>query len=58
MQQMPQAHFFEKCFLLESSMLQMHPEAIVIVDEAAASKLEKADYYRWVYDNKPDWQKY
>jgi glucosamine-6-phosphate deaminase len=44
--------------MVPASMLQMHPEAIVIVDEAAASKLEKADYYRWVYDNKPDWQKY
>lgn len=44
--------------MVPASMLQHHTEAIVIVDEAAASKLEKADYYRWVYDNKPEWQKY
>jgi glucosamine-6-phosphate deaminase len=40
-----------------ASILQMHPSAIVLLDEAAASRLEKADYYRWVYENKPDWQK-
>ena len=39
------------------SILQMHPDTAVIMDEAAASKLKRADYYRWVYDNKPDWQK-
>jgi hypothetical protein len=23
-----------------------------------AYRLRRADYYRWVYDNKPDWQKF
>lgn len=40
-----------------ASVLQMHPDTAVILDEAAASKLKRADYYRWVYDNKPEWQK-
>ncbi len=40
-----------------ASVLQMHPTAKVVLDEAAASRLKRADYYRWVYDNKPDWQK-
>ncbi|MFQ3578470.1 MAG: glucosamine-6-phosphate deaminase [Verrucomicrobiia bacterium] len=40
-----------------ASILQMHPNAKVIVDEAAASLLQRAEYYRWVFDNKPDWQK-
>jgi glucosamine-6-phosphate deaminase len=44
--------------MVPASMLQMHPHAIIIVDEAAASKLNRADYYRWIYDNKPNWQKY
>jgi glucosamine-6-phosphate deaminase len=44
--------------LVPASILQMHPEAVVIIDEGAASKLKKADYYRWVFDNKPDWQKH
>lgn len=39
-----------------ASALQLHPHATVIVDEAAASKLKLADYYRWVYANKPAWQ--
>jgi glucosamine-6-phosphate deaminase len=40
-----------------ASILQMHPKATICLDEAAAAKLKHADYYRWVYDNKPDWQK-
>ena len=39
-----------------ASVLQFHPHATVIVDNAAASTLKLADYYRHVYDNKPDWQ--
>jgi len=30
-----------------ASALQMHPNAVVIVDEAAAAKLELLDYYKW-----------
>ena len=41
-----------------ASILQMHAVAKVVLDEAAASKLKRAEYYRWVYDNKPDWQKF
>ena len=40
-----------------ASVLQMHPSVKVCLDEPAASKLKRADYYRWVYDNKPEWQK-
>jgi glucosamine-6-phosphate deaminase len=39
-----------------ASVLQMHPIAKVCIDGPAASQLKRADYYRWVYDNKPDWQ--
>ncbi len=34
--------------MLTASALQVHPDAIVIVDEAAASRLERLDYYKWV----------
>ncbi|KFI68457.1 glucosamine-6-phosphate deaminase [Bifidobacterium magnum] len=44
------------CSLWPASALQLHPHATVIVDDAAASKLHHADYYRWAYDNKPAWQ--
>lgn len=30
-----------------ASSLQIHPSAIVIADEPAASKLERLDYYKW-----------
>jgi glucosamine-6-phosphate deaminase len=36
-----------------ASALQMHPNAVVILDEAAASKLKRKDYYKWTYENKP-----
>lgn len=44
--------------MVPASVLQMHPSAKIIIDEAAASKLKKIDYYKWVYSNKPDWQQY
>jgi glucosamine-6-phosphate deaminase len=43
--------------MVPASILQMHPAAIVIMDEEAAADLKRADYYRWVYDHKPAWQK-
>ena len=39
-----------------SSVLQMHPDAKFYLDEPAASKLERVDYYNWVFQNKPTWQ--
>lgn len=40
-----------------ASALQLHRSAIMCLDEPAASKLQRQDYYRWVFDNKPDWQR-
>jgi glucosamine-6-phosphate deaminase len=40
-----------------ASVLQMHPVAKCIVDEDAAGKLARGDYYRWVYSHKPEWQR-
>jgi glucosamine-6-phosphate deaminase len=39
-----------------ASALQLHPIVKVCIDEPASSRMKRADYYRWVYDNKPDWQ--
>ncbi len=39
------------------SVLQMHPNVTVVVDEAAARRLTLADYFRAAYDNRPDWQR-
>ena len=40
------------------SILQFHPQAYVIIDEAAAAGLKLADYYQHTYANKPDWQRF
>jgi len=40
-----------------ASILQMHPSAKIYLDEKSASKLTRSDYYRWVFENKPDWQR-
>ncbi len=39
-----------------ASVLQLHPHATLLVDEAAASSLRLADYYRHSYEMKPQWQ--
>jgi glucosamine-6-phosphate deaminase len=36
-----------------ASILQLHPRATVIIDEAAASKLTLTDYYRYTAAHKP-----
>ena len=38
------------------SILQHHPHVTVLLDEAAAHRLQLADYYRETYQAKPDWQ--
>jgi glucosamine-6-phosphate deaminase len=35
-----------------ASALQFHPQAKFIIDEEAAAKLVRKDYYRWKYENK------
>jgi glucosamine-6-phosphate deaminase len=40
------------------SILQFHPRATVIVDDAAADGLSLTDYYRYTYANKPSWQRF
>ena len=39
-----------------ATVLQFHPHVTVIIDEAAASRLQLADYYRQTFAAKPDWQ--
>ncbi|MFC4242336.1 glucosamine-6-phosphate deaminase [Gryllotalpicola reticulitermitis] len=41
-----------------ASVLQLHEFATVVVDEAAAARLTNADYYRYVWQNKPGWKHY
>lgn len=40
------------------SALQLHPDATVVVDRAAASRLTLTEYYEYTYANLPAWQRY
>jgi glucosamine-6-phosphate deaminase len=42
---------------LPGSAIQLHPRVTVIVDEAAASGLAHADYYRYAWANRLDWER-
>ncbi|WP_328331294.1 glucosamine-6-phosphate deaminase [Streptomyces sp. NBC_00455] len=42
--------------VVPASALQLHRHVTVVVDEAAASKLKLADYFRATYASKPEWQ--
>ncbi|WP_456844569.1 glucosamine-6-phosphate deaminase [Cellulomonas sp. P5_C6] len=39
-----------------ATIMQHHPHVTVLVDDAAASRLQLADYYRETFAAKPDWQ--
>jgi len=39
-----------------ASVVQLHPHATVLLDEAAAADLEHADYYADAWAGRPDWQ--
>jgi glucosamine-6-phosphate deaminase len=42
---------------LPGSLVQLHPRVSVIVDEAAASRLVHADYYRYAWEHRLPWEK-
>lgn len=42
--------------MISATALQLHPNCKVIVDEAAATHLQGQAYYRWIFDNEPEWQ--
>lgn len=42
--------------MVPATILQHHRSAKIFIDEGAASKLKLVDYYKWVYDGKPEWQ--
>ncbi|MCF6284930.1 MAG: glucosamine-6-phosphate deaminase [Candidatus Hydrogenedentes bacterium] len=42
--------------MISATALQLHPRCTVIVDEAAAAKLENRGYYDWIFLNEPEWE--
>jgi glucosamine-6-phosphate deaminase len=44
--------------MISATALQLHPNCKVIADEEAASLLQGKDYYRWIFENEPEWQRF
>ncbi|MBA4150508.1 MAG: glucosamine-6-phosphate deaminase [Verrucomicrobia bacterium] len=44
--------------MISATALQLHRRCTVVVDESAATKLQGCDYYRWVFQNEPEWQEF
>ena len=44
--------------MVTASAIQFHNNVTVIVDEAAASKLQGKEYYYWNFNHAPEWEKY
>jgi glucosamine-6-phosphate deaminase len=44
--------------MISATALQLHPTCTVIVDEDAAEKLQEREYYRWIFENEPEWEPY
>jgi glucosamine-6-phosphate deaminase len=41
--------------MISATALQLHPRCTVVVDEPAASLLQGSEYYRWIFQNEPEW---
>jgi glucosamine-6-phosphate deaminase len=44
--------------MITATALQVHPDCRVIVDEEAAEYLRNKDYYRWIWENDPEWARF
>ena len=44
--------------MISATALQFHPHCTVVLDEAAASRLQEVDYYRWIFENEPQWESF
>lgn len=44
--------------MVTASALQLHPSCKVVVDEDAAALLQGKDYYRWIFQNEPEWEEF
>jgi glucosamine-6-phosphate deaminase len=42
--------------MISATALQLHARCTVIVDAAAGSMLQNQEYYRWIFENEPEWQ--
>lgn len=42
--------------MISATALQLHPDCCVVVDGAAAAELAEKEYYRWIFENEPEWE--
>jgi glucosamine-6-phosphate deaminase len=44
--------------MISATALQLHIRCTVVVDEPAARELQGAAYYRWTFENEPEWEEF
>lgn len=44
--------------MISATALQLHPNTVVVCDEAAAKNLAGREYYDFVFQNEPEWEPY
>lgn len=44
--------------MVTATALQLHADCTVLVDEAAGEKLQEKEYYKWIFQNEPEWAEY
>ena len=44
--------------MVSASALQLHPHCTIVVDEEAGASLEGKDYYRFIFQNEPEWAEF
>jgi len=44
--------------MISATALQLHAHCTVVVDEAAASRLEGSEYYRRIFATEPEWEEF
>ncbi len=44
--------------MISATALQLHANCTVVVDEDAGDLLEQKEYYRWIFENDPQWVAY
>ena len=44
--------------MISATALQLHQCCTVIVDEEAGSELQGKSYYKWIFQNEPEWSRY
>lgn len=44
--------------MISATGLQLHPNCTVVCDTDAAARLEQREYYRWIFENDPQWEEF